>query len=77
MTETKKVAIEQSTNTHELSGVVNLKVMSDCTVVKVNPNESILSHGEHGNLKVDSEHIVVYRQDEYNPSTKGYQKVVD
>lgn len=77
MTKTKTVAIEPSTNTHKMSGVINLKEMSNCTVVTVNPDESIISHGEHGTLKVESANVVVYRQNEYNPVTKGYQKVVD
>ena len=73
----KEVAIERSTNTHMLSGVKNIKEMTDCTVVEVDESQSILSHGVHGSLKVESTHAVVYRQQELNPVTQGYQAVVD
>ena len=77
MANLKTVALEESTNTHQLSHVERINKTNDFTEVVVDENEAVITHGEHGTMRIESKYAVVYRQNEHNPVTKSYQKVVD
>lgn len=73
----KTVVLEESTNTHSLTHAVNVDKYDDFTMVEVDESKAAVTHGEHGTLRIESRHAIVYRQNEFNPITKAYQKVVD
>jgi len=74
----KKVVLEKSTNTHTLEA--NKIVSKDCgdgiLQLKVN-GDGIVTHGEHGTLKTESENVIKYIQKEYNPVTQKLQNAFD
>lgn len=74
---TKKIALEESTNTHELTHALTVEKNENFTVIEVDENQSAITHGEHRTMRIESRHTVVYRQNEFNPIRKAYQKVVD
>jgi len=70
--------LEPSTNTHTLkannittkdlsNGILKLKVKGD----------GIVTHGEHGTLRTESENVIKYVQQELNPVTKSLQNAYD
>ena len=74
----EKKVLEPSTNTHTLeaesiktkdigNGILKLKVKGD----------GIVTHGEHGTLKTESENVIKYVQQEVNPITRKMQNAFD
>lgn len=70
--------IEPSKNAHTLVGK-GIKVTEiEPSVLLINTNgNSIVTHGEHGTLAVESECIAKYVQQELNPITKAMQNAFD
>lgn len=73
--------LEPSTNTHKFKGeVVNVEEVKEAPTgtlkMKVN-GEGLVSHGEHGTVKTESNYLVKYNQQEFNPLRKKYQAVFD
>ena len=81
MKESKKqssVVLEQSTNTHQLhaSNVVSKDLGNGTIKLKIE-GEGVVTHGEHGTVKIESENVIKYVQQEVNPVTKKMQAVFD
>lgn len=74
----KKVVLEPSTNTHEISAP-NVEVQDlGGSILKLKVNgEGIVTHGEHGTLVTESKNVIKYIQQEFNPVTKKLQNAYD
>lgn len=74
-----KVFLEKTTNTHllEASEVKVLQNVDEAIQVIEIQGEGIVSHGEHGILKIESPHIVKYVQQEFNPVTNMLEQAYD
>jgi hypothetical protein len=74
-----RIALEKSTNTHHLESKSKIEVKNITeSIIKIKTNgESIITHGEHGTLKVESNNVVKYVQQEVNPVTKKMQNAFD
>lgn len=72
------VVLEPSTNTHKLDaqGIVKEDIGNGILKLKVE-GDGIVTHGEHGTLKTESENIVKYVQQEANPVSKKMQNAFD
>lgn len=79
MNNLNEVVLEPSTNTHKLTstGSVTSKKFGDSTIKMVIAGEGIVSHGEHGTLKTESQHVIKYNQQELNPVTRKLQNAFD
>lgn len=73
----KTIALEESTNTHTAKGVKVLNRNTDHTELQVSPDQSVVVHGEHAPIAMESENVLVYRQNEFNPVLKRHSYVVD
>ena len=73
------IIVEKSTHPHKLESdkkiVVN-KIDDNTLDIELN-GETIVTHGEHGTLKVESERVIKYNQQELNPVTRSMQRVFD
>ena len=76
--EKRTVVLEPSTNTHQMSApAVEVKDLGNSTLkLKVN-GEGIVTHGEHGTLVTESENVIKYVQQEFNPVTKKLRNAYD
>lgn len=74
----KKVILEPSTNTHEISAS-NVEIQDlGGSILKLKINgEGIVTHGEHGTLVTESKNVIKYIQQEFNPVTKKLQNAYD
>ena len=74
----EKIILEPSTNTHvlEANEVVVKKLENGIIQLKIN-GRGIVTHGEHGTIKTESEHIIKYIQQEFNPIEKVFQNAFD
>jgi hypothetical protein len=63
--------LEKNTNTHilEANKIKVVTNVDNATQVLEVEGEGIISHGEHGMLKTESQHIIKYVQQEFNPIT--------
>ena len=71
--------LEKSTNTHVLESTAEIQateIENSITKVKTD-GETILLHGEHGTLAIESPNFVKYVQQELNPVTKMLQNSFD
>lgn len=78
----EKLVLEPSTNTHTLKAekISSKEIDSDVLrgVIKITTNgDAIVTHGEHGTIKTESEHVIKYVQQELNPVTKKMQNAFD
>jgi hypothetical protein len=76
---TNSITLEKSTNTHLLesdSKIETQKITESIVMIKTN-GDTIVTHGEHGTLKVESENVIKYVQQEVNPVTKKMQNAFD
>ena len=73
------IALEKSTNTHTLqsSDRIEVKEITDSILMIRTNGESIVTHGEHGTMKVESNDVIKYVQKEVNPVTKKLQNAFD
>jgi sulfur carrier protein ThiS len=73
------IALEKSTNTHTLqsSDRIEVKQITDSILMIRTNGESIVTHGEHGTIKVESNDVIKYVQQEVNPVTKKMQNAFD
>jgi len=76
---TNSIALEKSTNTHRLESDSNIEVQNITeSIVKIKTNgDTIVTHGQHGTLRVESENVIKYVQQEVNPVTKKMQNAFD
>tara|TARA_R110000850_G_scaffold105573_1_gene216562 strand:- start:133 stop:363 length:231 start_codon:yes stop_codon:yes gene_type:complete len=74
----KKEVLEESTNTHILVAKEITKTNLGDGILKLEINgEGIVTHGEHGTLKTQSDVVFKYVQQELNPVTKKLQNAYD
>jgi hypothetical protein len=76
--EKRTVVLEPSTNTHTMSAnSVDVKDLGNSTLkLKVN-GDGIVTHGEHGTLVTESDNVIKYVQQEFNPVTKKLRNAYD
>lgn len=76
--EKRTVVLEPSTNTHQMSAnSVDVKDLGNSTLkLKVN-GDGIVTHGEHGTLVTESDNVIKYVQQEFNPVTKKLRNAYD
>ncbi len=71
------LVLEPSTHPHTLaSEQIEAKNLEACVVIKTK-NGGVVSHGEHGTIATESDNIVKYVQQEYNPVTRAMQNAFD
>lgn len=74
-----EVVLEKSTNTHKLvsdSDIATSKISNEALLIETK-GKGILLHGEHGTLVTESDVIVKYNQQEYNPVTQKMRNAFD
>jgi len=78
MEKNQTVVLEPSTNTHVIKGeeIVKTDLGNGTLKLKVK-GEGVVTHGEHGTLKTESENVMKYVQQEVNPVTKKMQNAFD
>ena len=76
--EKRTVVLEPSTNTHQMSASsVDVKDLGNSTLkLKVN-GDGIVTHGEHGTLVTESDNVIKYVQQEFNPVTRKLRNAYD
>jgi hypothetical protein len=76
--EKRTIVLEPSTNTHQMSAnSVDVKDLGNSTLkLKVN-GDGIVTHGEHGTLVTESDNVIKYVQQEFNPVTKKLRNAYD
>ena len=74
-----ELVLEPSTNTHKLVSTSKSEVVDlGNGTLKVTVNgEGIVTHGEHGTIKTEKQHIIKYVQQELNPVTNMIQNAFD
>lgn len=72
------IALEKSTNTHTATKIQSAEELNDGVVsLKATKDESLVLHGEHGPMVLESENVVKYVQQELNPMTKKFRQAYD
>jgi hypothetical protein len=72
------VVLEPSTNTHQVSAQTIEKTIIDESILKLKiKGNGIVTHGEHGTLVTESENVIKYVQQEFNPITRKLQNAFD
>ena len=73
------ITLEPSTNTHRLTSTkVSVKDLGHGILrVEVPAGHAVVTHGEHGTLATEAQHIIKYVQQEYNPVTQKMQAAFD
>ena len=73
------VTLEPSTNTHRLTSTkVSVTDLGHGILrVEVPAGHAVVTHGEHGTLATEAQHIIKYVQQEYNPVTRKMQAAFD
>jgi hypothetical protein len=73
------IVLEPSTNTHRLNSESEIRVEDlGAGILKINTGGiGVVTHGEHGTLCTESEHVIKYVQQEFNPLTKKLQNAYD
>ena len=74
----KQVTLEPSTNTHRLAAQqVEVTDLGHGQLQLHITGPGYVTHGEHGTLCTESEHVIKYVQQEYNPVTGAMQAAFD
>lgn len=74
----KSVELEKSTNTHKVTAKEIIVVQENNSVVVLDiSGDGIVTHGEHGEIKTESQHVIKYVQKEINPITKKIEDAND
>ena len=70
--------LEKSTNIHvlEANKIVMKKLGNGIIQLKIS-GDGIVTHGEHGTIKTESEHVIKYIQQEINPISRVKQNAFD
>lgn len=77
MNMTKTIVLEPSTNTHSMTGVIDVKPV-DASILKIRTaGPSQVVHGEHHTIGIESENVIKYVQQELNPVTGKLQNAWD
>lgn len=72
------VVLEPSTNTHQVEANSIEKIAIDESILKLKiKGNGIVTHGEHGTLVTESENVIKYVQQEFNPITRKLQNAFD
>ena len=73
------ITLEPSTNTHRLTSTkVSVEDLGHGILrVEVPAGHAVVTHGEHGTLATEAQHIIKYVQQEYNPVTQKMQAAFD
>jgi hypothetical protein len=73
------VVLEPSTNTHRLESeqVEVTDLGNGILKLKTSRNGGVVTHGEHGTLCTESEHVIKYVQQEVNPLTQRMENAFD
>ena len=72
------VVLEPSTNTHQVEANSIEKTIIDESILKLKiKGHGIVTHGEHGTLVTESENVIKYVQQEFNPITRKLQNAFD
>jgi hypothetical protein len=71
--------LEKSTNTHVLESTSEIRTKEiENSITKIGTEgKTVLLHGEHGTLAIESRHAIKYVQQELNPVTKMLQASFD
>ena len=75
----KSFVVEKSTHPHVLESekAIEIEKIDDSTLdITLNGN-SIVTHGQHGTLKIDTKRVIKYVQKEVNPVTRKIQNAFD
>lgn len=71
------VVLEPSTNTHLMTEVTEVEAI-DTSILKLKTSkDSKVFHGEHGTIAIESENVIKYVQQEFNPVTRKLQNAWD
>ena len=75
----ENIIVEKSNHPHvlETTEKPDVKEINENTLDIQLKGNAIVTHGEHGTLKIDTERVIKYNQYEVNPVTKELQKVFD
>lgn len=75
----KTVTLEPSTNTHAMhADEIRVTDMGGGILILDIPKEDgVVTHGEHGTLATESQHVIKYVQQEFNPLTRMLQNAFD
>jgi hypothetical protein len=74
----KTEILEPSTNTHAITADnVSVEKINESILKLKIKGDGIVTHGEHGTLKTESEDVVKYVQQEFNPVLKAMQNAFD
>lgn len=70
--------LENTTNTHVLHAekITVIKTLDSAQVLQIK-GEGIITHGEHSCIKTESEFVIKYIQQEFNPVTKVVENAYD
>ena len=72
------VVLEPSTNTHQVEANSIEKTVIDESILKLKiKGNGIVTHGDHGTLVTESENVIKYVQQEFNPITRKLQNAFD
>ena len=73
------ITLEPSTNTHRLTSTkVSVEDLGHGILrVEVPAGHAVVTHGDHGTLATEAQHIIKYVQQEYNPVTQKMQAACD
>lgn len=71
--------LENTTHTHilEAQEVKVVKKVDQSTQVLEVRGEGLITHGEHGVIKTESQHLIKYIQQEFNPITRLIEAAYD
>lgn len=72
------VELEPSTNTHVLSASkIETEDLGNGTIKMQVNGDGVVSHGEHGSVKTESDNVIKYNQKEHNPIQDMLQSALD
>lgn len=73
-----KHILEKTTNSHilEAKQIKLIKTIDSTQVLQIS-KEGIVTHGEHGPIKIESENVIKYVQQEFNPISRIIENAYD
>lgn len=77
MKKNQTIVLEPSTNTHTMTNVISVDKITESILSIKTDGTSKVFHGEHGTLGIESENVIKYVQQEYNPVTQKFQNAWD
>lgn len=74
----QEYVLEPSTNTHKLrANKIEAKELGNSVVQLKIEGDGILMHGEHGVLKTESQNVIKYVQQEFDPIRQSFVNAFD